>query len=360
MVAGLFKGNILVLFDSTDCSEAGSVYVIGVDEAGYGPNLGPLLIGASVWRIPSRYELGQLSARLMPEFQPRRWHHRSVELYVPLGDSKELYQSGTSTDSLQIGIFSLLNSTSMENSSHASSAASFYSRIGVEKILYQDKTSLLPWYLELDDCSALEKEVVNRGFPRIADAGLQRADVTFQGFSARVIHELEFNRLLDLHQSKGRLLSLATLELVRDVLSDLPLSQGDRVVICCDRHGGRQKYLEVLNEIFPDCFFWIDREQPSESSYRAEYRNHPLKISFTVGGDSQPATAAASMLAKLLRELCMDAFNQYWSRHVPGLVPTAGYPVDAKRFIAQLKESKIWDSKQEADVPRQEDIWRRA
>ena len=28
----------------------------------------------------------------------------------------------------------------------------------------------------------------------------------------------------------------------------------------------------------------------------------------------------------------MDAFNAYWSARVPGLKPTAGYPVDAARF----------------------------
>ena len=27
-------------------------YLVGVDEAGYGPNLGPLVIAATVWRVP--------------------------------------------------------------------------------------------------------------------------------------------------------------------------------------------------------------------------------------------------------------------------------------------------------------------
>jgi hypothetical protein len=28
----------------------------------------------------------------------------------------------------------------------------------------------------------------------------------------------------------------------------------------------------------------------------------------------------------------MQAFNKFWSLHVHGLLPTAGYPQDAKRF----------------------------
>ena len=27
-------------------------YLIGTDEAGYGPNLGPLVISATVWQVP--------------------------------------------------------------------------------------------------------------------------------------------------------------------------------------------------------------------------------------------------------------------------------------------------------------------
>ena len=47
--------------------------------------------------------------------------------------------------------------------------------------------------------------------------------------------------------------------------------------------------------------------------------------------------AVASMLAKYLREVCMRQFNRYWAGHVPGLKPTAGYPVDAKRFYADIR-----------------------
>ena len=43
------------------------------------------------------------------------------------------------------------------------------------------------------------------------------------------------------------------------------------------------------------------------------------------------------MFAKYLRELAMIAFNQFWQRHVPNLRPTAGYPVDAKRFRREIR-----------------------
>ena len=53
-------------------------------------------------------------------------------------------------------------------------------------------------------------------------------------------------------------------------------------------------------------------------------------------GDSV-AVALASMLCKYLREVCMVQFNAFWAKHVPGIQPTAGYPVDAKRFIDEIR-----------------------
>jgi len=47
-------------------------------------------------------------------------------------------------------------------------------------------------------------------------------------------------------------------------------------------------------------------------------------------------TALASMTAKYFRELAMRAFNHFWAAAVPNLRPTAGYPVDARRFKADI------------------------
>jgi ribonuclease HII len=42
--------------------------------------------------------------------------------------------------------------------------------------------------------------------------------------------------------------------------------------------------------------------------------------------------ALASMVAKYTREVLMHQFNHFWAQHIPGLKPTQGYPLDAKRF----------------------------
>ena len=49
----------------------------------------------------------------------------------------------------------------------------------------------------------------------------------------------------------------------------------------------------------------------------------------------------ASMVCKYLREVGMKEFNDFWSRHVPGLNPTAGYPEDAKRYYAAIRDAMV-------------------
>jgi hypothetical protein len=55
----------------------------------------------------------------------------------------------------------------------------------------------------------------------------------------------------------------------------------------------------------------------------------------------------------------MDHFNAFWQQQIGSLLkPTAGYPVDAKRFIHDLKAAKAWNNSQ--SLPALETIWRQA
>ena len=55
------------------------------------------------------------------------------------------------------------------------------------------------------------------------------------------------------------------------------------------------------------------------------------------------ATALASMTAKYLRELHMIQFNAYFQARVPGLKPTAGYGLDAWRFLDDIAAARAAD-----------------
>ena len=46
------------------------------------------------------------------------------------------------------------------------------------------------------------------------------------------------------------------------------------------------------------------------------------------------------MASKYLRETAMLAFNRFWCAQVPELRPTAGYPLDARRFKTQIEPAQ--------------------
>ncbi len=313
---------------------------IGVDEAGYGPNLGPLLICASAWLTPDNMTESELTRCFSEKFKAQPW--REACQHVPLGDSKKLFLAGGGLESLEFGLLALLSqcvsplpqslqallaSTTAENRSNQS----------------------LPWY-ELDAMSDVPvprqtASVANRNEPSVevqrlasmARESLATSEIELLDLQAVVVTEPFFNEQVAKFGSKGQLLSLTTLDLVARLLAKSPNLPAE---VFCDRQGGRKNYLPVLLDALPD--FWFT--EVLSSNARCSYRRSLLgeaaatcDIHFSVGGDSFPPTALASMLAKYLRERLMEQFNCFWQQHLPGLRSTAGYPVDAKRFRTAIE-----------------------
>jgi ribonuclease HII len=305
--------------------------VVGADEAGYGPNLGPLLIATTAWSIPQNLTIPDFTSVLADCFRPTPWHTDCQ--HVPLGDSKQLYQPTQGLASLEAGLLALLESLELEPKNLQSLLSAIqFSAQPHGSVLEGD--SRPPWYQGLDQVpvpschSSLE---ISR-LASIAKSRLADCDIRLIGARAAVISEASFNAQVDLLGSKGQLLSNATLQLVRSFCeeTDQPIE------IFCDRQGGRKNYMPILLEAFPDDWF----VETLRSNERCSYRNSTSpsrEFHFTVGGDSFAPTALASMLCKYLRERLMESFNRFWCGHIPGLRPTAGYPLDAKRFRQQIE-----------------------
>lgn len=311
-----------------------------MDEAGYGPNLGPLVIGGSAWLIPSEVDEFKLCDFFSNVFSAAPW--KAGCQHVPLGDSKKLYHSGSSLKSLEIGLLAMLTVAGQSGDSVESLLGSMSGNVmsGPENP---------PWYhaiseLQIPSDPSLTDEI-NR-MQQLAQAKLIQHGIELVACRATIITEPDFNRRVGQYNSKGLVLSLATLDLVSQLLQ---LDGCQRAEIYCDRQGGRKNYLPLLLEWMPDAWFAETGQTATRCSYRTS--SAPvLDIHFTVGGDSFPPTALASMIAKYLRERLMEAFNAYWINHCPGLKPTAGYPQDAGRFrqtiqpVAQLNSlaTDLW------------------
>jgi ribonuclease HII len=305
--------------------------LIGVDEAGYGPNLGPLLVGGSAWLVPPELDEINFSNALSTVFQTSAW--KAGCQHVPLGDSKKLYSSSSGIKSLEIGLLTMLRSLGLD----FHNLELFLGMLARSKVAIETNP---PWYQTLTSIHVPSDPTYCTEIQRLSEmtlAALRPHGIELVACRANVITEPEFNRGVAQCDSKGRVLSTATLDLVSQLLK----SEGWHTAeIFCDRQGGRKNYLPLLLEWMPDSWF----VEAGQSAERCSYRTNAvpeLTIHFTIGGDSFPPTALASMIAKYLRERLMEAFNEYWVEQCPGLKPTAGYPQDAQRFrksIEQLAE----------------------
>ena len=173
---------------------------------------------------------------------------------------------------------------------------------------------------------------IDRLRPGLCEA-LARAGVRLVDLQSIAIFPREFNDTVDRSDSKGAALSHWTLQLVARMIE--PLGNGP-ISILCDKHGGRDRYLPLLMDCFPDRFIEVVSEGRLQSVYRFGPAERRVEIAFQAKGESHLPTALASMASKYLRELAMHAFNDFWRQHVADLRPTAGYPVDAKRFKADI------------------------
>ena len=153
------------------------------------------------------------------------------------------------------------------------------------------------------------------------------------GVKARAITAKRFNEFCELGLNKADLLSQSTLRLVRQTIES---SSEAEIRVYCDRHGGRRYYAGVIQHVFDDGHVQVVSESKAESVYQCQWRGKLIRLAFTVKGDRFAPVAMASLHAKYIRERLMESFNAYFAEHHRGrsrLKPTAGYPLDANRFL---------------------------
>jgi hypothetical protein len=311
-------------------------FLIGADEAGYGPNLGPLIVSASLWEVPEGLRGDDLYPRLQSVIAPavaaRAGSHSPDFARVAIADSKLLYQSRKGLKMLERGLWAV------------------WSAIGRRPALCGDVWKILtgpdPAPRHEAYCGGMDMLPAPRDFDAseidslrpVLCGALAEAGVRFVDLQSVAVFPCQFNETLARSESKGAALSHWTLHLVARIVESLPAepSKATAISILCDKHGGRDRYLPLLTNCFPDRFIEIVSEGRLRSVYRFGPAERRVEIVFQAKGESHLPTALASMASKYLRELAMHAFNEFWRQHIAGLRPTAGYPEDARRFKADI------------------------
>jgi hypothetical protein len=306
-------------------------YLLGTDEAGYGPNLGPLVVAASVWEIPAGLLPDKLALAVDNVISPTNPPRGDPRL--AMADSKQLYKPGGTLAVIERTVQAVLAAVELRSSTWRSlwpllcpSADNPAAEIPVWETDYDE---LLPCDVPASEISQAAESLVD---------GLAARQVRLTQLAATRLHARSFNELCDQCGNKAEVLSLATLQLAKRAMNVLPPTAD--VLVLCDRHGGRMRYAPLLQSVFDERPVVVVGEAKEEAVYRLSGEGPAVEFRFTVKGERYLPTALASMTAKYVRELSMRAFNAFWQGHVPGLRATAGYPVDARRFADQIRPAQ--------------------
>jgi ribonuclease HII len=312
-------------------------YLVGTDEAGYAPNLGPLVISATVWSVPGDpcdLDLYKLLRRVVAKTPPTKSRRKTADTNgatrspprrLLLADSKVVYRPGEGLADLELGVLAAL----------ALSGHRPQSWRDVWRVLDSETAASLdrlPWHVDYEREVPIDAD--RDHLDRLASKLASEADgagVKLLALRSRAVFPDHWNALTD-QENKSTALSLLTLELLSQVLSELPPAP---VAVICDKHGGRNFYQPFLQQ-HVSFLVEVYGEGRNESIYRWGPDDCRTEVVFRVNAERYLPCAVASMTSKYLRELSMLAFNQYWNRYLPDLRPTAGYPLDAGRFKADI------------------------
>ncbi|WP_149499267.1 hypothetical protein [Roseiconus lacunae] len=311
--------------------------LIATDEAGYGPKLGPFVVAATAWRLDDHAWKAAQDA-----FGPYREPIQIDSSRVLIDDSKAVFQpaSRTSSNLLQADHrrppYHVLQWVTSAGWRCVHPERSFLDLTKELASLDHQSLSCRPWLQTLTD-QTLEIEDSDTIVRHWRHAGAQLI-----GIRTRVIDAGRFNALCDAGLNKSDILGDLTLRLTRDFLESDLCTDDEPVEVFCDRHGGRRYYAGPLQAAFDGTLVQVVEESKRESHYRVPFADREFGIRFTVKGDSFTPVAFSSMVAKFLREKSMESFNRYFREQHVGLEslrPTAGYPVDADRFLDDIDET---------------------
>jgi ribonuclease HII len=303
----------------------------GIDEAGYGPLFGPLVIARSVFVLereepslepPSMWKLLQSSVCKKPGDKKKR---------LAVNDSKKLYTPARSPKHLERGVLSFLSASGkmpknledlLENMAYDPPS----SKINLAWYQAPAGESLLP--------SGLPSFQLDKAKKRLQRAMLNNA-VRLADLRAAVVFEDRFNQMVRTLGSKAG----CAWTFVSGHLEYIWSRFGKyHPLVVVDRQGGRKNYKELLDSVFFPAESNTLWEDPRKSCYRITSGVRQMDILFLVDSERRHfPVALASMAAKYLRELLMARFQNFWSVRAPDVKPTFGYFGDGRRFLREIQ-----------------------
>ncbi len=297
----------------------------GIDEAGFGPLLGPLVISSSAFRV----EAGHLGADLWQVLrksvgQTRK--HLAGRLLV--ADSKKAYKRAEGVGHLERTVLAALASLEKEPTGTYDLLAYLCPECVPRLLEY-------PWYRDIErrrfHAGLADLKITSKVFADdMAEAGTR-----LMRLESRCLDVAHYNTLVGHMRNKSQVLFVATTQLIQKILDEF---SDEEIRILIDRQGGRVHYREHLLRSFPGMELRILHESDERSAYELRTRSRRVELAFEIGADDHHfGVSLASMVSKYVRELLMESMNNYFVSMSPDLKPTAGYWTDGLRFLDELR-----------------------
>jgi hypothetical protein len=302
----------------------------GLDEAGYGPLLGPLVVSGAVFRVngecapegPDLWKLLRKSTSRKPD--DRR---------VAVADSKKLYSAQKGLRFLEEGALAFLH---LLDGGVPAGFRDLLRRLSLDGDgpgdHYLDEYL---WYRGrcMDIPVTSWRNQIHKSAQRLKD-DLARSCVEFLGIRAVPIEVIEFNRRLEETRNKAHVSFHAVGSILSWIWREFP---EEDIVVQVDRQGGRMRYGPLLYQKIRPRGIRVGVETEEVSSYELLRNGSTLKVTFAVEGEGKWfPVALASMYCKYVRELHMSIFNRFWLERMPALRSTAGYFADGSRFLEDI------------------------
>jgi len=297
----------------------------GIDEAGFGPILGPLVVSSTAFSLPQNLLKADLWQIFRKSVACRRAHLAGRLL---VADSKRAYHRKEGIKHLQRTVLAFLACFGKKPATLAELLA----------MLCPDCLERLndyPWHRNPEKYRIVTDEADIAIASNVLKDDLAVSGVKLLEIRSCCLDVAYYNKMVRSVNNKASVLFTAVSKLISKAFRNFG---DDDLQIIIDRQGGRLRYRKALQRMFPDADLAILQETDCHSSYQLRESGRKMRLHFVVGADDRfLPVSLASMVCKYIRELMIDGMNQYFSGFCSALKPTAGYWKDGLRFIEDLK-----------------------